>query len=65
MDLSTSFSKKWDFQAVVDACEMVDLTGGDVVKKRRQIRENLRKSREEDNDTKDNIKKLTDVFIVH
>lgn len=66
-NLTKRLSKKRDFQAVVEAREVVDLTmPGDIVQKRRQIRQNLRtnktntKSKER---MREDFSRLTNVFI--
>ncbi|KAF8449790.1 hypothetical protein BGX38DRAFT_1329994 [Terfezia claveryi] len=66
-NLTKHLSKKRDFQAVVEAHEVVDLTApGNVPQKRRQIRENLR-ANTNNTGSKDKMRedfsKLTDVFI--
>lgn len=62
-NLSQRLSKKRDYQAVVEAREEVDLTApGDVVKKRRQIRKNLR-SIESTEEIKNDLHNLTTAFV--
>ena len=65
-NLTKSLSKKRDFQAVVEACEDVDLTApGDIIKKRRQIRQNLRENDSEPNtqSIRSDVRRLTDTMI--
>ncbi|KAF8446958.1 hypothetical protein BGX38DRAFT_1143062 [Terfezia claveryi] len=53
-NLTKRLSKKRDFQAVLEARELVDLTSlGDVIQKRRQIRQNLRANRSRDRDSRE------------
>ncbi|KAF8445289.1 hypothetical protein BGX38DRAFT_1271325 [Terfezia claveryi] len=70
-NLTKRLSKKRDFQAVVEAREVVDLTApGDTISKRRQIRHNLRASKNESSNRdecrqamRDDLHKLTEVLI--
>ncbi|KAF8421900.1 hypothetical protein BGX38DRAFT_1279934 [Terfezia claveryi] len=70
-NLTKRLSKKRDFQAVVEAREVVDLTApGDTISKRRQIQHNLRASKNESSNReecrqamRDDLHKLTEVLI--
>ena len=66
-NLTKRLSKKRDFRAVVDAREAVDLTApGDIIQKRRHIRENLRANRNNDESKqtmRDNFNRLLEIFI--
>ena len=68
-NLSKRLSKKRDFQAVVEAREVVDLEApGDVIHKRRKIRENLHANRSSHRDEfreemRNDLHQLTQVFV--
>ncbi|KAF8454418.1 hypothetical protein BGX38DRAFT_1268017 [Terfezia claveryi] len=70
-NLTKRLGKKHDFQAVVEAREVVDLTApGDIIQKRRQIRQNLRASKNDSTHRdecrqamRDDLHKLTEVLV--